>query len=44
MAVDLLAPSIEIGLVTTNPEPMIEFYEDSSACRTRVTSTSLAAP
>ena len=27
MAVDLLAPSIEIGLVTTNPEPMIEFYE-----------------
>ena len=27
MAIELLAPSVEIGLVTTNLEPMVEFYE-----------------
>ncbi|HPY25255.1 MAG: hypothetical protein QG655_1610 [Actinomycetota bacterium] len=27
MAVELLVPSIEVGLVTTNPEAMTEFYE-----------------
>lgn len=27
MAVELLAPSVEIGLVTTNLEPMVAFYE-----------------
>ncbi|WP_445167886.1 VOC family protein [Mycolicibacterium sp. Dal123E01] len=28
MAIELLAQSVEIGLVTTNLEPMVEFYEN----------------
>ena len=28
MAVELLAPSVEIGVVTTDLEPMVEFYEN----------------
>ena len=28
MAVELLAPSVEIGLVTTDLGPMVEFYEN----------------
>lgn len=28
MAVELLAPSVEIGVVTTNPDPMVEFYQN----------------
>ncbi|MGY4708346.1 VOC family protein [Mycolicibacterium sp. CBM1] len=27
MAIELLAPNVEIGLVTTNLGPMVEFYE-----------------
>ncbi|MCX2929201.1 VOC family protein [Mycobacterium sp. CVI_P3] len=27
MTIELLAPSVEIGLVTTNLAPMVEFYE-----------------
>ena len=27
MAIELLAPNIEVGLVTTNLGPMVEFYE-----------------
>lgn len=28
MAIELLAPNVEIGLVTTNLKPMVEFYEN----------------
>lgn len=28
MAIELLAPNVEIGLVTTNLGPMVEFYEN----------------
>ena len=27
MAIELLAQSVEIGVVTTNLDPMVEFYE-----------------
>ena len=37
MAVELLAQSVEIGVVTTNSEAMVDFYENFLGLPYRVT-------